>query len=250
MEGNETQVEQIRARLMSGTRVGVLLDVDGTLSPIVARSDDARLQAGARASIEAVLPHLALVAVVSGRPTPEAAALVGIEGVTVLGSYGLGDLPDVPADVLAEVEAISKEIPGTRVERKGGTVAVHVREAPDPDAAEVSVARALVPIAERAHMDIAPGKRVLELVPAGHDLKGEAVERTIADATLDAVMYVGDDLADLGAFAALDRAAATGVTTVKVAVRGPETPEELVSDADFVVEGPEGVVGLLRGLVV
>jgi trehalose 6-phosphate phosphatase len=250
MDGKGTPVDRIRTRLMSGTHAGILLDVDGTLSPIVARPDDARLQSGARAAIEALLPHLALVAVVSGRPTPEAAALVGIEGVTVLGSYGLGDLPELPAEVLAEVEAISKEIPGAHVERKGGTVAVHVREAADPDEAEMNVVRALSSIAERAHMDIARGKRVLELVPAGRDLKGEAVERTIADATLDAVMYVGDDLADLGAFAALDRAAAAGVTTVKVAVRGAETPEELVSDADFVVEGPEGVVGLLRLLVV
>jgi trehalose 6-phosphate phosphatase len=145
---------------------------------------------------------------------------------------------------------MAKSITGARVERKGGTVAIHVREALNPDEAETRAMLALAPIAKRAQMDIAPGKRVLELVPAGRDLKGEAVERAIADSALDAVMYIGDDLADLGAFGALDRAAANGIGTVKVAVHGPETPKELVSDADFVVEGPEGVVGLLRLLVV
>lgn len=99
-------------------------------------------------------------------------------------------------------------------------------------------------------MDIARGKRVLELVPRGRDLKGDAVARTITASSLDAVMYIGDDIADLGAFSALDRAAAAGVLTAKVAARGPETPEELLLDADLVVEGPEGVVGLLQFLVV
>ena len=249
MGAKGAEMEQIRGLLMSGTRIGVLLDIDGTLSSIVARPEDARLHPGAREAIEALLPRLALVAVVSGRPTPEASAMVGVEGVTVLGSYGLGDLPELPPDVLAAVEAVAKQIVGARVERKGGTVAVHVRGTSDPEEAEARLARALSPIASGAHLDIARGKRVVELVPAGRDLKGEAVERTIAASSIDAVMYVGDDLADLGAFAALDRAAATGVITVKVAARGPETPEGLILDADLVLEGPEGVVGLLRFLI-
>ncbi len=227
----------------------MFLDVDGTLSPIVARPDAARLQGGAREAIEALVPHLTLMAVVSGRPTREVAALIDIEGLTVFGSYGLGDLPDVRPDVLDSVEAIARQITGARVEHKGGTVAVHVREAPDPDAAEAALARALSPIAAGAGMEIARGKRVLELVPAGRDLKGEAVERAIAAASLDAVIYVGDDLADLGAFAALDRAAAAGIAAAKIASRGPETPEALILDADLVVEGPEGVVRLLRILI-
>jgi len=249
MGAGGADLERIRRLLMSGTRIGVLLDIDGTLSPIATRPQDARLQPGARRAIEALLSHVLFVAVVSGRPTAEASAIVGVEGVMVLGSYGLADLQEVSPDVLASVEAVAGQIPGARVERKGGTVAVHVREAADPDGAETSLAAALSPIASAAHMDIARGKRVLELVPVGRELKGEAVERTIAASSLGAAIYVGDDLADLGAFAALDRAAAAGVITVKVAARGPETPEELVLDADLVVEGPEGVVRLLQFLV-
>ena len=249
MGAGGADLDRIQRLLMSGTRIGVLLDIDGTLSPIAPRPQDARLQPGARRAIQSLLPHVALVAVVSGRPTAEASAIVRVEGILILGSYGLGDLPEVSPDVLASVQAAARQFPGVRVERKGGTVAVHVREAPDPDAAEASLARALGPIARAARMDIARGKRVLELVPEGRDLKGEAVERSIAASSLDAAMYVGDDLADLGAFAALDRAAGTGVITVKVAARGPETPEQLLLDADLVVEGPEGVVRLLRFLI-
>jgi hypothetical protein len=54
--------------------------------------------------------------------------------------------------------------------------------------------------------------------------------------------------ADLQAFAALDQLRAEGVRTVKVAVRSAETPEELVSNADIVVERPAGLVELLSDL--
>ena len=36
--------------------------------------------------------------------------------------------------------------------------------------------------------------------------------------------------------------------TVKVAVHGPETPAALTAAADVVVDGPAGLVGLLRRL--
>jgi trehalose 6-phosphate phosphatase len=89
---------------------------------------------------------------------------------------------------------------------------------------------------------------VVELVPAGRPLKEGAVERIVADERLDAVLYAGDDTADLRAFEALDRLAERGVRTVKVAVHGRETPSELSDAADVVVDGPAGLVTLLRGL--
>ena len=89
---------------------------------------------------------------------------------------------------------------------------------------------------------------VVELVPAGRPLKEGAVERIVADEHLDAVLYAGDDVADIGAFEALDRLAEKGVRTVKVAVHGRETPVALSDAADVVVDGPAGLVTLLRGI--
>ena len=48
--------------------------------------------------------------------------------------------------------------------------------------------------------------------------------RLVAEFDLDAVMYAGDDVADEEAFDELDRLAAQDVRTIKVAVKGPETP--------------------------
>ena len=90
----------------------------------------------------------------------------------------------------------------------------------------------------------------MELVPAGFPLKEGAVERIIESDGLRAALYAGDDIADLLAFEALDRARADGRLehVVKVAVRGAETPEDLVAAADIVVEGASEMVDLLATL--
>jgi trehalose 6-phosphate phosphatase len=90
---------------------------------------------------------------------------------------------------------------------------------------------------------------VLELLPVAHPLKGGAVERVVGERGLDAVLFAGDDVADVEAFEALDRLAAGGVATLKVAVVGPEAPEALAASADLTVGGPTGLLELLRLLV-
>jgi trehalose 6-phosphate phosphatase len=89
---------------------------------------------------------------------------------------------------------------------------------------------------------------VLELLPAGRPRKGGAVERLVRNANLRAVLYAGDDVADIEAFEALERLAAQGLHATAVAVDGPETPEPLVRVAAFSVAGPLGLLELLRQL--
>ena len=62
--------DEIRA-LLSGRRVAVFLDYDGTLTPIVERPEDALLPAETRGAIQR-LAALAPVAIVSGRDLAEA----------------------------------------------------------------------------------------------------------------------------------------------------------------------------------
>ena len=92
------------------------------------------------------------------------------------------------------------------------------------------------------------GKRVLELVPRDATLKGDAVAREIERHALEAVLYAGDDVADVAAFSALAEARTRGLLTVAVAVMGPESPEALRDAADMVVEGPSALVDLLLEL--
>jgi len=226
----------------------VLLDFDGTLSEIVDRPEDAVPAPGAAEAVAGLVGRYALVAVISGRPTEVVAPLVGVEGVLYAGLYGLEAEGMVPSHLIDRVHNLAAAVPGALVEAKGGLVAVHYRQAPDPGAARQGLAEVLALVAEDADMEVIEGKMVVELVPKGLPRKGGVVEGMIREAGAKAALYAGDDRADLEAFAALDELAGGDMTTVKVAVRGPETPQELVDAADLAVDGPSGLVALLRDL--
>jgi trehalose 6-phosphate phosphatase len=101
--------------------------------------------------------------------------------------------------------------------------------------------------AARSGLLVRPAKMSVELHPPIAADKGTTLE-TLA-AGLTSVAYLGDDVGDLPAFDGLDRLAAAGLTTIKVAVRGAEQSDELVGRADLVVDGPEGALALLHALI-
>lgn len=237
----------VATRLGPPERAALILDVDGTLAPIVARPELARVLPEATAELPRLVGSYGLVAVVSGRPTEEVAALVGVAGIRYEGLYGLGAAPQVGPEVVRLVERETERIGGAWVERKGSSLTVHVRQSADPEAAEALLRPSLSSIARDAGMELVTGKRTLELAPVG-PRKGGAVERLVREAGVSAALFAGDDLPDLEAFEALDRLSAEGLTTVKVAVRGPETPASLEAAGDLIVEGPGGISDLLRTL--
>ena len=224
----------------------VFLDFDGTLSEIVAHPD---LALPVRGAVEALgsLKAFRSLTLVTGRQAGELRAILGVE-IDVEGGYGLAEA--VLEDAVAGAREAAGLVEGSWVEPKGGSVAVHYRAASDPQVAHERLSAALAPVAERDGLELIEGKMVLELVPRGASRKGGVVGRILAETGVRHALYAGDDLPDIEAFDALDRAVGAGtlVTGVKVAVRGPETPEELVARADLVVEGPGGLVALLGEL--
>jgi trehalose 6-phosphate phosphatase len=237
-------------------QTGILLDFDGTLSDIAATPEDARPVEGAAATVDALAQWYRIVAVVSGRRAREVGDLLGAN-VRYLGLYGREDESGtLSEDVLAtterllpDVEDVAAQVPGARVEHKGVQLAVHYRAASDPDAAERVLRKLLGAVADAHGLTLLEGKRVLELTAPGAPTKGDVVSRLAVEERLRSILYAGDDAADLEAFAAVDRLGAEGVTGVKVAVRSRETPEVLLRAADLVVEGPRGLIELLRSLL-
>jgi trehalose 6-phosphate phosphatase len=226
-----------------------VLDFDGTLAEIVARPEHARPVDGARDALLELAGRYRTVAIVTGRRPEEVAALLDVPHVTYVGLYGLEDgANELVTAIVPAVQTATAEIAEAWVEDKGVSVAVHYRQAPDPLSARAALLVALQPVATEAGLELIEGKMVLELVPPDRPLKGGAVERLAREHGLRAVLYAGDDHADLDAFDALDRLIGSGDVraAVRVAVRGPETPPALVDAADVVAEGPAELVELLR----
>ncbi|HSC49539.1 MAG TPA: trehalose-phosphatase [Gaiellaceae bacterium] len=222
-------------------RAAVLLDVDGTLAPIVARPELAAVPEQARAEVRRLVGRYALVACVSGRTGADAARLVGVDGVVYVGVHGLELAPEAAAwrETLRPFAAE----PWPWLEDKGLTVALHWRTAPDPEAAERAL-QAVAARAEAAGLEARWGRKVLELRPPVAADKGTAVRSLLDGHGLRRALYAGDDTTDLDAFRGLD-----GLELgVRVAVASPESPPPLREAADLVVASPAELVELLRTL--
>src|SRR5215207_4988317 len=127
-------------------------------------------------------------------------------------------------------------VPGGQALRGGGP---H-----DPDRWAGPIARVARQGADRHGLEVVPGKLVWELRPAVPSDKGDAVRRVVTDSGARAVLVAGDDLGDLPAFVAASRLG----DALRVAVQSAETPAPLLDAADVVVDGPQGLLDLLRRL--
>ncbi|MET8950777.1 trehalose-phosphatase [Streptomyces sp. NPDC004393] len=248
-------------------RAVLAFDFDGTLAPIVPDPDQARAHPDAVPALAALAPKVASVAVVTGRPAGVAvrhggfAGVPGLDHLVVLGHYGAERWDARTGTVNAPaphpgVAAVRAELPGfldeigawrgTWIEEKGRAVAVHTRRSDDPQAAFEALREPLTDLATRHGLIVEPGRLVLELRPPGMD-KGVALSEYVRETGAGAVMYVGDDLGDLPAFAAVEKLRSDGVPGLLVC-SGSEEVTELADRADLVVDGPEGVVGLVTAL--
>ncbi|MDR3084274.1 MAG: trehalose-phosphatase, partial [Streptomyces sp.] len=189
------------------------------------------------------------------------AGVPGLEHLVVLGHYGAERWDARTGTVTAPapppgVAAVRAELPGfldeigawrgTWIEEKGRALAVHTRRADDPQAAFEALREPLAELAARHGLIVEPGRLVLELRPPGMD-KGVALLEHVRETGAEAVLYAGDDLGDLAAFAAVDKLRLEGVAGLLVC-SGSDEVMELVERADLVVDGPAGVVRLLRAM--
>ena len=200
----------------------------------------------------------------SGRPVSflsEQLAGPGAGGIELFGLYGMergrnlddgtveveeSDAAAAWRGVLSGVasDAHSAAPPGVTVEHKGLAVTIHYRRAPEHAPWATGFADES---ARRTGLRAHPGKMSVELRPPVGNDKGTIVEEQSTG--LRAVFFAGDDIGDLPAFEALTRLRATGVTVCSVAVAGAETPPQVIAAADALVEGPDGLLVLLAGLL-
>lgn len=222
-------------------QAAILLDVDGTLAPIVERPDDARVPEETRQELARLASRYALVACVSGRAGSDVERLVGVPGVAVVGEHGLELAPEA-AEWSDRIAAFAGVVDWPS-ERKPLSVSFHFRRAEDEAAARAYLSR--VEHAARAE-GLVPrwGRMVLEVRPPVEADKGTAVAALVRRANVSRALYAGDDTTDLDAFGGLD-----GLELgVRVAVDSPEAPLALLEAADLVVAGTEGVLSVLRRL--
>jgi trehalose 6-phosphate phosphatase len=256
--------QRVLAPLRDGlTRTAVLLDVDGTLAPIVARPEDSRLLDGVPEVLTAIAGRAALLAFISGRGLADLERLVGLPGAGYAGNHGMELRPPGGAATLAtaavphmpRVEAFAARwgperlAPhGVRLEGKGATLSFHWREAPDQEAAAAFLRDVVAADARADGLVATAGRLVLEVRPPTEVDKGTAARALLATAAVAQAVYIGDDRTDADAWRALRELEAEGALErgVCVAVESAEVPPEVRAGVDLVVDGPAGALRALR----
>jgi trehalose 6-phosphate phosphatase len=220
---------------------GVLLDVDGTLAPIVERPGDATVPEATRVVLRDLAGRYALVACVSGRTEDDARRVVGVDDLVYVGEHGMG-LDRRADDWSEELDQLVDES-GWVPERKQYSASFHFRTASD----EAEAVASLRTVERRAvELGLRPrwGRKVLEVLPPVAANKGTAVRSLLAERGLRRALYAGDDSTDLEAFRGLD-----GLDlAVRVAVVSDEGPSALGRAADIILGGTAELVELLRRL--
>ena len=260
----------------------VVIDFDGTLAvgsrdPAVARIEPLAQRALRRlGGISTARPDRLQLAVLTGRVVADVAARVRVGGVEYLGDHGLEhgrlarggraerlvvttdpafDAHRDPAELLASgVAAELGDPPWLFVERKGPSVAFHVRQADDIPAARATVVRAIEEVERRiglvhglAHYR---GRSVVDLRPRDAGGKREAVARLVERFRPGSVAVLGDEMSDIDAFEAVIDARRSGLVGVTVAVHGVSrpAPSELLEVADLRLAGARDVGRWLAAL--
>lgn len=272
MDFTSREAEQRYAELAAAAARSVIgLDFDGVLSPIVDDPAQAHIHPDAGQVLVDLAGVVRAIAVITGRPARQALALGDLDEVGrevadhgkelfVFGQYGNERWSSTNRRVVSPrppqgLSTFERELPGllrradageAHVEEKGLAVAVHTRRLPEPAAARDRLLEPMQQLADRHGLALEPGRNVIEVRSPGMS-KGHAVRTLVEEQDAGGFLFAGDDLGDLDAFDAVEELRSQGMPTLLVCSLSEEE-SALADRADVLVDGPDGVLELLRRL--
>jgi trehalose 6-phosphate phosphatase len=205
--------------LIRNKKLVLLLDYDGTLTPIVKHPEDAIIST----EMKNVLRKYALkspLAIISGRDMADVKNMVGIDTLIYAGSHGFqisgpGGLSmeyDNSGQILKRLDKIERalhdasdmNIKGVQIERKRYAVAIHYRNAAE-EVVPLLVRKVKEIIDQNPGFKKDEGKKIVEVKPDVDWHKGKAInwileKLNLADYKEVIPIYIGDDITDEDAF--------------------------------------------------
>jgi len=238
------------------TPSALVTDIDGSISAIVSRPEDATVSPEIRDALSRLSRQLSMVAVVTARQEVVAREMVGVDSLTYVGNYAFDDGvsgPLAPIDASSLIGAVLPFLaanPCVALEEKGIGFSLHYRNCMDKGVRE-EIVELLMPQLSRAGAKLVEGKQVLEAVPLGLPDKGTALSRLLDGAGIRGAVFVGDDLSDVAAFRALARRRdVDNKAALAIGVVDNESPASLREAADLELQGVPSVTQFLQRLVV
>ena len=222
-------------------------DFDGTLAPIVARPDDARLSQAVGQRLRALAARLP-VAIITGRSVADVRERLGFEPPFVIGNHGAEDPSDAAGTARrsAALDGLRAALQrragdlaaaGVTVEDKGLSIALHYRLSRERERAQALIAELLAPV--QATLQVFGGKMVVNAMAADAPDKAHAVLSLVQRSGAAAAFFAGDDVNDESVFIA----APPHWLTLRI---GRDDPG---SRARFGLDGPQEMALLLERIL-
>ena len=201
-------------RITCSMNIGLFLDYDGTLSPIVSRPEQATMDCRTR-NLISLLAGRFPTSIVSGRSQKQLSELVRIDEIFYASSHGLRivgpqgsnlecdqgkPFKHLMDSVYRELDLLITELPGIVLEHGVYTVAVHYRLVAESNIPKMG--KKIQSLMEYfPDLKLTYGKKVYEIRPRLDWDKGTAVKWILSCLNRKVVpIYVGDDVTDEDAF--------------------------------------------------
>lgn len=249
----------VAIRIGEAKNVLLLIDYDGTLTPIVAKPELANLAAETKSILQWLAQNPRLkIGIISGRTMEDLRERVGINGIIYAGNHGL----EIEGPSISFVNPIAKktepllhslcedlnkalaDIKGAIIENKGLTLSLHYRLVAEVQLDELnkSFYRVTAPLSTSGKIRITKGKKVYEVRPPVDWNKGEAIEliaQRLEEENKPLMIFLGDDVTDYDGFRLVNENAGISVYV------GEETTEPV---AQYFLYSPKEVHQFLRML--
>lgn len=240
---------EIVSKAKAASGVIILLDYDGTLSPIASRPELALLPPETREVLKKLdLQDNFEVGIISGRSLADIKALVGLDGVAYAGNHGLelecskGSFVHPAAakarpllkQLYSQLAQKLAEINGVILEDKGFSLSLHYRlvEKSAVERVKALFKEAIETSVKGGAIRITEGKKVIEVRPFVDWDKGRAMEWLLAHYRAESplVIFAGDDAADEYGFKFVNQ-----INGISIRVG----EESTATCADYYVRSPE-----------
>lgn len=223
--------ERLILPLLQTERLGIITDMDGTVSHVVERPEAAVVTPRNRKTLSTLVLLLPLVAAVSGRSARDLHARMAIPGMVYIGNHGLerwqnggrilnNDVRKYRKALATALDELRPQLTvGMWIEDKYATASVHYRLTPNPDEAKQELEPIISEIAAKYGLHANGGRRLFEIRPPIEANKGTALNELFHEHELDAVIFLGDDVTDIDAMKMNRRLRdTTGIMSLNVGV--------------------------------
>lgn len=248
------EAQDLLSKLFTYERVGLITDMDGTISPIVAIPSEAKPTEKNRELLQELHQTLALVAVVSGRAVEDVRQRVNLPELVYVGNHGLerwqnGRLVPSPQakayrpNLEAAMQALRPQLSeGIWIEDKQVTLSIHYRHAKNPEATAKTFSSILANIATQNDLKLFQGRMIFELRPPLDIDKGTVFKHLVEEFSLDAALYLGDDTTDADALKMAQHLRQMGdCYALAIGIESDETPEAVLNYSDVLASSVSDV---------